>query len=173
MPMVTRNADSKLIRRFAIIVALVSCSPAGTEYEAAERPDEDLQEAALRWAFANAETDLEDPAVYCIAASPGPLDDGVDPDAGFLARFRQQSIPVRPVSACRFEGDVMHIVVDRASGSFGLLFTVSPVLWESRDRGMVPIGYLQGGLWGAGWECVVERDGEDWIVPRCRRVLDV
>lgn len=162
-----------VVRSATIILAVVSCSPVGKGSKAANRPDADLQEAALRWAFANAETNLENPAVYCIAASPGPLDDGVDPDADFLERFDRQTIPVRPVSACRFEGDVTHNVVDRASGSFGLLFTVSPVQWENPGRAMVPIGFLQGGLWGAGWECVVQRGGEDWNVIRCRRVLDV
>lgn len=89
-----------------LIVALVSCSQLRNESEGAGRPDGDLQEAALRWAFANADTDLENPAVYCIATSPGPLDDGVDPDAEFLERFRRLTPPVRPVSACRFAGAV-------------------------------------------------------------------
>ena len=139
----------------------------------AEPLDEEVQEAALRWAFVNAETDLDDPAVFCIANSAGPLANGTDPDPTFLERFRRDSIPARPVSACRLEDDFRHNVVDRASGSFGLLFTVSPVLWESPERGIVRIGFLQGGLWGAGWECVVEMRGAAWVVSQCDRVLDV
>ena len=143
----------------------VACEP--------ELRPEDLQEAALRWAFSNAETNLDAPAIYCIAETPAPLEDGGDPEPKFLERFSGHAIPVRPVSSCRFAVDETHNVIDRATGAFGLLFTFSPVRWDGPDRGIVPIGFQQGGLWGAGWECVVERNSIEWVVTRCDRVMDV
>ena len=157
-----------MLRHLLIALVLGFC----VSCEAEPRP-EDLQEAALRWAFANAETDLDAPAIYCIADTPAPLENGGDPVPQFLERFVNSAIPVRGVSACRFEVNERHNVIDRATGAFGLLFTFSPVRWDGPDRGIVPIGFQQGGLWGAGWECLVERNSTEWVVTRCQRVLDV
>ena len=157
-----------LIRLLLVALVLGSCAT-----RQPERRAEDLQEAALRWAFANAETDLDAPAIYCIAHTPVSFDNGVDPEPLFLERFSGHAIPVRPVSACRFPVHDRHNVIERATGAFGLLFTFSTVRWEGPARGIVRVGFQQGGLWGSGWECVVERNSTEWVVTRCDRVLDV
>ncbi len=160
------------LRSAGVVVLLMASSALAFSTGAA--PAEDAQEAALRWAFAHAQTDLEDPAVFCIALSPGPLADGVDPDAQFLARFRDHSVPVSPVSHCRFTGHGRRNVLERSSGLHGLLFTISPVEWVTPMHARIGVGFLQGGTWGRGWECDVHRSNAGiWQVHACKIVLHV
>ena len=135
--------------------------------------DEDLQELVLRWAFHAAETNLDPPAAHCLVVSSRLLDEGEDPDQSFLDRFREDPVPVRPFSACRFEGDTENHVVDDFTGQHALLFSVGPVDWDKPGRPKVEVGYLQGSLWGRGWECSLSVDGGHWRVDGCRRVVDI
>jgi hypothetical protein len=161
------------IRSGVIPFAALMLAVSGCGWPVVESEDEDLQELVLRWAFEAADTNLEPPAAHCLVVSAHLLSEGEDPDPEFLDRFRGDSIPVRPLSACRFEGDTRNHVVDHATGQHALLFSVGPVDWDERARPTVEVGYLQGSLWGRGWECSLVSDDGDWTVETCRRVMDI
>lgn len=146
----------------------IACTPGVHE---TEKPD--LQELVARWAFNAAETDLDPPAVYCLAMSPLILEEGDDPEEAFLDRFSDLTVPVRPVSACRFEGGTRHNVMDDASGEYRLLFTIGPVVMEGSDRATVEVGYLQGALWEGDGVASSNKPRENGGVQDCQRVIDI
>lgn len=173
----SRNGLLCGIRRLkgVAILGLLAATPAlacTTGVNEAGRAD--LQELVVRWAFGAAETDLDPPAAYCLAMSPEtPVEEGEDPDPAFLDRFSDLPVPVRPMSACRFEGDTRHNVVDNASGEYGLHFHVGPVVMNGSHRANIEVGYLQGSLWGRGWSCSLEEVVGLWEVHGCERVYDI
>jgi hypothetical protein len=164
----TKGLPSGVIM-FAVLMLAVS----GCGWQVVEPEDEDLQELVLRWAFEAADTNLDPPAAHCLVFSAQVLSEGEDPESAFLDRFRDDPVPVRPSSACRFEGDTGNHVVDDATSQYALLFTVGPVDWDERARPTVEVGYLQGSLWGRGWECSLVSDDGAWTVEHCRRVVDI
>ena len=155
--------------------ALLACacdSPYGVE---AQRLEEVL-EVTTRWAFENAETDLEPPAAYCLAI-PTEGDPQADPTESFLHRFVDSEVRVVPLSGCEilgvdpenFDERARHAIVNRDSGGFALLFRVGPVEWESPASAKVDVSYLQGGLWGTGWKCEVEwSEADGWQAVACQ-----
>lgn len=139
----------------------------------ADRADLDVQEAVLRWAFVNAETNLNPPVAYCLAVSPyaGSMGgESEDPDPALLARFAGDTVPVRPLAACQVHGGG---VVDEATGGPGLLFVIGPVIEEAGQPVGAEVGYMQSGEVGAGWHCSVRRSTTGWSVTRCKRMVDI
>ena len=122
-----------------------------------ESLEHDVQEAVLRWAFENAETDLDPPAVHCVTMFRGMMDEVNDPEPQLLARFSDDPVPVKPQSACQYVQDAHHMVIDKATGEFGLLFIVHPIEQLDDDHARAWIEYLQGGTWGVEWRCNVRR----------------
>lgn len=152
-------------------ILVCGCGSRSADHQA----DLDVQEAVLRWAFANAETDLNPPAVHCLAVSPyaGSLGgESDDPDSALLARFAADTVPVRPVSACQIHGG-SHGVIDQATGGFGLLFVIGPVIEEAGQPVGAEVGYIQGGDSGGGWQCNVQRSTTGWSVTRCKRIVHI
>jgi hypothetical protein len=174
----------------ALIVA-ASCdlvNGSGPDAEEARRLEEQsVQEAALHWAIASAETDLQPPAVLCIAALRGGPD-LLDPSDALITRFATHPVPVRAVSYCdgplrseegeaRYPGmDLSHrFIFDPQTRQPGLLFVLGPVDWDaSGDAAEVGITYAQGGLWGTAWGCTAERgEGTTWRIRDCRKEGDI
>jgi hypothetical protein len=130
----------------------------------------------LRWAIANAETNLSPPAAYCVGYTDG--EDVVnpllleDPPPELLERLQTLHVPVRAVSACRIEGNGMNAVVDTLTERYGLLFGVGP---PSGDAGHIsmPVGFLQGREWGLGWKCELRERARTWTVDRCDVVFHI
>ena len=165
-----------LLRHAAVVAGAMfagACAPPyGQEYERLE----EVLEVTARWAFENAGTDLEPPAALCLAISTeGNLQ--ADPTDSFLDRFVDSKVRVVPLSECEiltvdpdnFDERTRHQIVDRDSGGFALIFHVGPVEWESSASAKVDVSYLQGGLWGMGWECEVERsETNGWRVAACQ-----
>lgn len=175
----------------ALAVFAAACDPVGGNTSAADerlRAELDVQEAVLRWAFANADTELQPPAVHCVAhVHGGP--DLADPSDALLARFAADGVPVRAVSSCDgpWTGAAgrtahpgvdldRHFVFHPQTGQPGLLFVLhGPVeLDATRNSARVTISYVQGGLWGAIWSCTAQRaTGAEWRVPECAKVGDI
>lgn len=141
---------------------------------------DDVREAVARWAFQNADTDLDPPAAYCVASyeEGGAID--ADPDAEFLGRFDDLDVPLRPVSECHLLAggppqDTLrrHSVVDPASDQFGLYFRLLRVTWTNSTSAEAGVVYQQGLTWGGGWQCRVESTEPDaWQVRECQRTVD-
>jgi hypothetical protein len=148
-----------------------------------EDEEEEVQAAALAWVIARADTDLDPPAAYCIALDDDYSSGRRDPSATLLARLHTAVAPARPISECRFGGplgdgsrydDSRHVVIDRTTQRFALYFGVSVVRWDAGGVAEVDVHYLQGGLWGGGYECRAEREGRGpWRVTTCLRTYDV
>lgn len=153
-----------------LLLSLYGCT--GTTH--GDLDDEDIQEAVLRWAFRNADTELTPPAAYCLvyaqdAGHLAPSDPG-DPPGTLLHRFRGDSIPVRPYSACRFTSG-HYVVVDSLSGGPSLLFEYGPVEY-TEGGAAIGVGYIQGSEWGRGWRCTVnKRSGSREV--HCDRRVDI
>lgn len=161
---------SKLMAMAVLLLTVHGC----TQQRTRAVHDEDIQEAVLRWAFLNAETDLTPPAAYCLVYDP---DAGElagthprDPSPTLLERCRGDPVPVRPFSACRFTGG-RHVVFDSISGGHGLLFEIGPVQ-HVEGRADVGVGYIQGGEWGRGWKCSVLQSPRPAVVS-CERWVDI
>jgi hypothetical protein len=188
---IPRRASLRLALLALALLPAASCDLVnGSEPDAEEvrRLDElNVQEAALRWAIANAETDLQPPAVLCIAVVRGGPD-LLDPSDTLMARFAATSVPVRAVSYCdgplrsreaedRHPGvDMSHrFIFDPQTRLPGLLFILEPVNWDARgDAAEVGISFAQGGLWGTGWGCTAERgEGSNWRIRDCRKEADI
>ena len=136
----------------------------------------DIHEVVLRWAIANAETNLSPPAAYCVGytdgqdvANPLLLE---DPSPELLERLQTLPVPVRPVSGCRIAGNGMHAVVDTLTNGYGLLFGVGPPSRGS-DHITTPVGFLQGREWGLGWKCELRESAGNLIVNRCEVMFHI
>lgn len=131
-------------------------------------------EVVLRWVIAHAETDLHPPAAYCVGRvrEPGATvaADRSDPSPELLMRFADEPVPVKPIAACRRVTDKWHGVLDRETGRPALEVLIGPVQRISPCRVRVRAQYTQGGLWGRGWSCEVnrQRDHDTWRVAKCR-----
>lgn len=159
------------MRALGLAILVYGCGSRTAE----DQTDLDVQEAVLRWAFANAGTDLDPPAAHCLAVSPyaGSLGgESDDPDSALLARFAADTVPARPLSACQIHGG-SHGVIDEATGGFGLLFVIGPVIEEARQRVGAEVGYIQGGDVGRGWRCRVKRSTAGWLVTDCEVIVEV
>lgn len=136
----------------------------------------DIQEAILRWAIANADTNLQPPAAYCLGYTEDmdTVDRTLmkDPSHMLMQRLQDLAAPVRPVSECQIVGGGEHGVVDRVTNGYGLLIGFGPPRTE-RDRITVPVGYIQGGDVGLGWNCVVRQASSSWVVESCEVVFHI
>lgn len=136
----------------------------------------EINEVVVRWAVANAETNLHPPAAYCLGYTDSA--DTVDPAAmkdpprELLERLKTLPAPVRPVSECNVIGGGEHSVVDAATRGYGLLIGIG--LPETKNsRTTVPVGYMQGGDVGLGWECAVRRASGRWVIGNCEVVYHI
>ena len=152
---------------------LVALAP-GASAQEAEEADWDVQEAALLWAFENAETTLSPPAAYCVGVNDG-LVIG-DPSPAFIERFAGSEVPVRAASECELKGveaisfdpTADPIVADRASGRPAILFDFGAVIRPGESSAEMLVHYLQSLTLGSGWRCELRTNDDGiWQVSSC------
>jgi hypothetical protein len=152
--------------------AFAQRAPANTPAANSER---EIQELALRWAFAHHQTDLSAPAAYCVAlvdgdpaARPPALVQLTDPPASFLSRFAEQGVPVRPNSECVQIRDPRHSILHVPSGRRpALQFTLGTVAWTADNDASIGISYVQGGWWANAWRCTARIEAGQWMLSGC------
>lgn len=122
----------------------------------------------LRWAFQNAETDLNPPAAYCISATEDLHDEPRDPPRALLRHVSASEVPVRPFSECRMTGSARYSIVDAQSARPALFFAIGSVQWQDPSQAWVRVGFFQGGTWGRSWRCQVQSTSSGkWVIESC------
>jgi hypothetical protein len=134
--------------------------PARSPNTSATRDPDAVREAAFRYMFGkNASGQQQTSGVYCLE-----VENGADPSAAFLARFRNVAPHVTRASACDASPDKG--VVEKSSGKRGLMFRVDTIIWLDDDHVEVGGGYYEAGLSASGNTYYLERKNGAWHVTK-------
>ena len=119
---------------------------------------DNIRESAYRYLFRNNDSGLQQTArVFCISIQER------DPSPSFLARFRNERIPVIPLNACSWRG--LGGVSVRSSGEEGLWFDMTAgIYWTNSFEVYVDGSYYEAPLSAAGYTWRLIRRGNSWVV---------
>jgi len=122
---------------------------------------ENIYERVLRHMFEHNESALQQNArVFCIS-----FPDGADPPSAFIARFKDNKIPVKPVSDCHVDGIKDGSGVrDKSNGERGIIFRVDAIHWIDSKHPVVNGGYHEGNVSGSVNNYYLERKTSHWKV---------
>jgi hypothetical protein len=154
-----------VIRVLSLLICLaVACrieSDAGQQTMRAAQQDS-IRESAFRYVFRNNASGQQQTAhALCISIQEH------DPPLSLLARFRDERIPVLPVSACSLRG--LNGVLVRATGQEALAFDMtSEIYWSSNSEVYVDGSYVEAPLSAGGYTWRLIRRGNSWIVTSAR-----
>ncbi len=107
--------------------------------------EDNIREAVFRYQFDhNASGQQKRATVYCLSVG----EKHTDPSDEFMKRFADHKPPVRKVSAC--QTDPYKGVIDKRTGTPGLVFRVTGIRWISDNEVEASGGYYEAGLSSSG-----------------------
>ena len=151
-----------------ICLALISC--ASSNFHGLRSGAEiDVQEAVFRYQFIhNYSGKKADWPVYFLS-----LADRMDPSNGLLARFSNNSPPVKVVSKSIIsqKPEDKAAVVDVETGKHGIVFTIRSMKWQNNNTATVQVDYYVGNLNGAVNRYLVSYKKGKWVVIYDRLIV--
>ncbi len=165
------------MRMLPVVLALLAClSCSSFRIKSAAAPTEALLEAGFRYLISEHPPDsigewIGGPAeVICLGVGES------DPDPRLLARFADLPQQAVPGSECRphpTDHRANARLVHLRSGRPTILYVVYQPEVLSESEGKLDVLYLVAGLYGAEYECSVQKQEVVWQVKSCTRTADI
>ena len=123
--------------------------------------EDNIREAVFRYQFNhNASGQQQRAAFYCLAVG----EKRSDPSDEFMKRFADHKPPVRKVSECQI--DPSKGVIDKRTGTSGLVFRVTGITWISDSEVEAAGGYYEAGLSSSGNTYTLTKQHGQWKVSK-------
>jgi len=155
------------MRRFTAVtlllfVAATACL--GAQKSSRAKAEDDIREAVFRYQFTHNCWGRPE-KVYFLSVNDK------DPSKAFMRRFRGHKPPVKPVSKCRIDKNLVPgrpktAVIDRETGDRGLIFKTEKIKWLNATKVAVEGGYYADGRGASGNTYTVEMKKGRWVVTK-------